>query len=85
MCARCCQPAKRKDVQVDHIVPVLDPRLGFVNFDVYVARLFCSLENLQVLCKPCHKIKTNQENEVRRYVRRKYKRPSQNRKRKKRS
>jgi hypothetical protein len=39
----------------------VDPKKGFVGWDVYIDRMFCEIENLQVLCKPCHKIKTDQE------------------------
>ena len=49
------------DVQVDHIHPVVDPEKGFVSWDVYITRMFCEIEGLQVMCKPCHKEKTAQE------------------------
>ena len=49
------------DVQVDHINPVVDPKKGFVSWDVYITRMFCEIEGLQVMCKPCHKEKTAQE------------------------
>jgi 5-methylcytosine-specific restriction endonuclease McrA len=40
----------------------------FVGADVqvdHIDRMFCELHDLQVLCKPCHKQKTQQEKEAR--------------------
>lgn len=60
-CAECKKTHPSKDVQVDHKVPVVDPAVGFVSWDVYIDRMFCAVENLQVLCKPCHLVKTKEE------------------------
>jgi len=60
-CAACKEEFVAVDVQVDHIHPVVDPAVGFVSWDVYIDRMFCELPELQVLCKPCHKIKTDKE------------------------
>ncbi len=49
------------NVFVDHIVPIVDPIKGFTSWDSIVERMFCEKENLQVLCKQCHKGKTNDE------------------------
>jgi 5-methylcytosine-specific restriction endonuclease McrA len=57
-CACCNKQYVAKDVQVDHVNPVVDTSTGFVSWDVYIDRLFCEKENLQVLCKPCHSDKT---------------------------
>ena len=65
-CASCGVEAIRKDVCVDHVAPVVDPKVGFVDWITYIARLFCGPDNLQILCKKCHKIKTLQENKERR-------------------
>lgn len=60
-CAGCNKHFVATDVQVDHVKPVVDPVKGFISWDVYVDNLFCELENLQILCKPCHKEKTAEE------------------------
>jgi 5-methylcytosine-specific restriction endonuclease McrA len=60
-CAACKKDYVSKDVQVDHVNPVVDPATGFVSWDVYIDRLFCEGENLQVLCSTCHKKKTAEE------------------------
>lgn len=62
LCAACQQDFPSKDVQVDHISPVVDPSRGFENWDVFIERLFCDRDNLQVLCTACHKLKTSEEN-----------------------
>ena len=53
-----------KNVHVDHIDPVVDPALGWENFDSFIQRLFCEPENLQVLCDACHKVKTDNEKAI---------------------
>lgn len=57
--------ARKQNVFVDHINPVVDPKEGFVSWDEFIKRLFCEEENLQLLCKSCHDKKTAQEKEVR--------------------
>ena len=64
-CASCKGEFVSKDVQVDHKKPVVDPKKGFQGWEIYIDRLFCETENLQVLCKPCHSVKTAQEKEQR--------------------
>lgn len=63
-CAMCEQEYTQKDVQVDHIKPVIDPKKGFVSWDTYIDRMFCEGKNLQVLCKVCHAEKTKLEKEI---------------------
>ena len=59
-CAKCKKLYTSTNVQVDHIIPVVGPE-GFTTWDAFIARLFCSVENLQVLCKKCHLKKSAQE------------------------
>lgn len=61
LCNHCNKEYTAKDVEVDHINPVVDPTEGFISWDVFIERLFCEKENLQVLCKGCHLIKSNLE------------------------
>lgn len=64
-CSKCKQSFIAKDVQVDHIKPVVDPKKGFVDWETYIDRLFCEATNLQVLCKKCHNLKTAAEKVLR--------------------
>lgn len=63
-CAGCHNLFPSTLIAVDHSKPVV-PTTGFVSWDDVISRLFCPSENLQVLCKECHKVKTKQENEER--------------------
>ncbi len=66
-CAACSSAYAKKDVQVDHIDPVIDPTTGFVDWNTYIRRLlYVTVEMLQVMCKCCHKQKTLSENKLRR-------------------
>ena len=60
-CASCHEDFASTGVQVDHIEPAVDPKEGFVSWDRFIDRLYVPAEGLQVLCKPCHKIKTAKE------------------------
>ena len=64
-CEKCRKSFVRTKVQVDHITPIVDPAYGFINWDFYVSRMFCSVKNLQVLCIECHKKKTEKEKKQR--------------------
>lgn len=46
---------------VDHVVPIVDPEVGFTTWDECIERMFCEVEGLQVLCHDCHKLKSNEE------------------------
>lgn len=69
-CAKCKESFVAKDIQVDHILPVVPPS-GFTTWDDFIKRLFCPAKELQVLCKPCHAIKTKKENAARTKARKK--------------
>lgn len=57
LCAECQKDYPAKQVEVDHIVPIGTEK----TWDEFINGLFCEAENLQVLCKPCHKDKTLKE------------------------
>lgn len=64
LCALCEGEFPSKEVEVDHIEPVISSK-GFTSWDDYIARLFCDKSNLQVVCKGCHKIKSYNEGQER--------------------
>jgi hypothetical protein len=77
-CAECGKLFSRNNVQVDHIIPVvpLDKAESDMTYDDIVRGVCCNRENLQVVCSTplkrsggipsCHKIKTDEENFLRR-------------------
>lgn len=73
LCTRCHEEFPASNIQVDHLSPVVGPE-GFTTWDNFITNLFCTKENLQVLCKPCHSEKTQYE----KGVRNKYKKHSKN-------
>ena len=52
---------RTKNVHVDHILPIVDPEIGFTTYDELIERMFCEAPNLQVLCTECHTVKTDDE------------------------
>ena len=48
-------------MSVDHITPVVSVDDGFLDFNTFIARLFCDASNLQVICDEDHQNKTNAE------------------------
>lgn len=64
-CASCHQDFSAKNVAVDHIEPVISPGEGFVDWNTYIERMFCSVDNFQILCSNCHDIKSASEKQQR--------------------
>lgn len=59
-CAMCIGWFSGSDIDVDHITPVANTKPeNFDDFVYYLGRLHTN--NLQILCKPCHKLKTKHE------------------------
>jgi 5-methylcytosine-specific restriction endonuclease McrA len=60
-CNQCKDWFPDKKINVDHICPA-----GSLNsaqdLPDFIERLFCEVDNLQVLCEKCHNIKTQNEN-----------------------
>ncbi len=89
MCAECAQEIpttleerdsrgnRMRNIFVDHIIPVICPHVGFTSWDDYIERLYCEVENLQVLCRLCHNEKSKEERDVATTRRRKEKHESQ--------
>lgn len=60
-CSICKKLYPSKEVEVDHIIPLMKDAK---NWDDVVRNMFCATEQLQVLCKTCHKAKTNEERKL---------------------
>jgi hypothetical protein len=63
-CNACKEEFPAKDVAVDHKKPVVDPKVGFVDWNTFIERLFCDKKNLQCLCHECHLLKSQKERGV---------------------
>ena len=59
-CAACGNEFPSTGIEVDHISPIVSSE-GFTTWDSYIENMYCSKENLQVLCLDCHKEKTKGE------------------------
>jgi 5-methylcytosine-specific restriction endonuclease McrA len=69
-CAECRRQNKTKiwgykEISVDHITPVIDPTIGFVDWNTYIPRMFPEQDGWQVLCDIHHDNKTKDENKQR--------------------
>ena len=77
-CAICHKLFKGTEIACDHIDPVIDIEEGFEDWNVFVDRLWCEEDNLQMVCSyklkynelhdgitSCHNIKTAEENALR--------------------
>lgn len=59
-CGMCGEWFMGKEIQVHHIVPA-GTLTCYEDLPQFVERLFCEQDNLQVVCKPCHKTETANE------------------------
>jgi 5-methylcytosine-specific restriction endonuclease McrA len=59
-CAVCSNWYPDKEINVDHIIPAGTLRCAD-DLPGFVERLFCEVDNLQVLCSTCHNKKTQDE------------------------
>ena len=63
-CAKCRCLFPQKEIEINHINPVV-PVEGFDSWDKVIERMFCEIEGLEALCRPCHKLITAEENVLR--------------------
>lgn len=64
-CAGCQNTFRNKEIQLDHIQPVVDLKTGFDGWDSYIKRMFCNASGYQVLCDTCHDVKSDIERNIR--------------------
>lgn len=64
-CASCLEAFKEKDTVVDHIHPVVALEGDDYDWNTFINRLYVPAEGLQILCIPCHDIKSLTEDNVR--------------------
>lgn len=64
LCSKCKQwkrSTKKAKVAIDHIIPVVCPKAGYVDLNTYYSRLWVPKDQLQKLCGDCHNEKTQAE------------------------
>jgi hypothetical protein len=66
-CEICEEIFGPKEIQLDHKIPVVDPKKGFTTFDDYIERLFCDVDGFSAICVACHDAKTRLEDEMRQF------------------
>jgi hypothetical protein len=71
-CAMCEGSFRNKEYARDHIESIvpyegfpMHPITGGPDWTIVIDRLFCGVEGIQILCHPCHDLKTAQEDAMR--------------------
>ena len=59
-CNGCGKSFRQKEVQVDHVLPAGTLK-SFEDLGKFAKNLFVGTGQLQVMCKPCHEVKTRKE------------------------
>ena len=60
-CAECSEEFPEKEIQVDHIEAIGARPETLDGLSEWIRRVFCIYTNLQVLCKPCHRVKSKED------------------------
>lgn len=72
-CAMCEESFGYKEIEMDHISPVIGVKGGFNNWDELITNLLPDASGYQALCHSCHAGKTAIENEMRKEYRKRKK------------
>jgi len=64
-CEVCNDCFAKGDMRADHLIPLV-PLTGFDSWSAVIERAFVEKEGFSVCCLDCHKIKTLEENRLRR-------------------
>lgn len=60
-CEVCLNWVGSTKIVIDHKIPVISTTTGFVDWNEFIARLWCSKDNLQRICSTCHDKKSYSE------------------------
>lgn len=68
LCPSCNKYEAISNMQVDHILPIvpLNKTLEDMSWDEVINNIWCVIDNLQAICKSCHKLKSKEEAKQRR-------------------
>lgn len=64
-CCSCHKTFPNTEIQIDHIIPVVDPVIGFTTWDDFIARLFVEIDGFRAICADCHSQVTAKQREIR--------------------
>jgi len=53
-----------RNIIADHEPPIIDPAVGFTNWDDYIKKMFCEIDGFQAVCHECHTKKTKEERQI---------------------
>lgn len=70
-CNECKDLFGPKQIILDHIEPVVDPKVGWVDWNTFIERLFVPAEKFQILCHACSSVKTEIEDKMREHYKQK--------------
>ena len=64
-CCSCHKIVTNTEIQIDHIIPVVDPTKGFTTWDDFITRLFVEIDGFRSVCTTCHAEITAKQRNVR--------------------
>jgi 5-methylcytosine-specific restriction endonuclease McrA len=64
-CATCKGKFRSGEYAIDHIIPLVSVKEGYTTWDEVINNLFCDKEGFQILCHPCHNLKSGLEDSLR--------------------
>ena len=64
-CCSCHKTVTNTEIQIDHVIPVVDPVIGFTTWDDFINRLFVEIDGFRAVCTSCHSEITAKQREIR--------------------
>ena len=55
---------RQSNILADHMAPIVDPSVGFVDYNTWIDRAYVEADGFQALCRACHDTKTAEERQV---------------------
>ena len=69
-CERCGNLFAKGNMRADHRDPVVDPYVGFVDWNTWIGRCFVEADAYDIICKWCHAVKSARERKIRTEIKR---------------
>ena len=68
-CEKCGGQFPQNEMAADHKHPVVDPSVGFVDWNTYIARMYVESCGFDAICVGCHARITAEQNQLRAQLR----------------